>query len=169
MREFHPRLTDIPDGAAALTAFALADAQLVVARSYGFVSWPRLREHIDTVTRYTRSPHHQPIGGPITTAAGLADEFLRLACLTYGGDDQTRHQRARHLLTAHPELAAASIYTAAAVGDTAPASILLAGGSSRSRSDRGSVSRCAASSRRRGAPRACAHSKPFGRRAPRPA
>ncbi|GIJ64398.1 ankyrin repeat domain-containing protein [Virgisporangium aurantiacum] len=126
VREFHPRLTDIPDGAAALTAFALADAQLVVARRYGFASWPRLREHIDTVTRYTRSPHHQPIGGPITTASELADEFLRLACLTYGGDDLTRHQRARDLLTAHPELAAASIYTAAAVGDTAAASILLA-------------------------------------------
>ena len=32
VREFHPRLTNIPDGAAALTAFALADARVHAPR-----------------------------------------------------------------------------------------------------------------------------------------
>ncbi len=46
-----------------------------------------------------------------------ADELLRLACLTYGGDDLARAARARELLAAKPELAGRSIHTAAAVGD----------------------------------------------------
>lgn len=29
--------------------FALADAQLVLARSYGFASWPRLKQHVDAL------------------------------------------------------------------------------------------------------------------------
>ena len=68
-------------------AFTRADAQLVVARRYGFPSWPRLRAHLDTVGRYARSPHRQAIGGPVDDPERLEHEFLRLACLTYGADD----------------------------------------------------------------------------------
>ena len=53
----------------------------------------------------------------MTDERELADEFLRLACLNYGEDDPARRTRAAELLHAHPELASASIYTAAAVGD----------------------------------------------------
>ena len=71
------------------------------------------------VTRYSRSPHRQPVGGPIRDRGDLIDEFLRLACLTYAAstDDESRRERARELLTEHPELATASIHTIAAVGD----------------------------------------------------
>ena len=55
----------------------LADAQLIVARAYGFASWPKLRAHLDVIARYTSSPHKAP------PSADGADEFLRLACLTY--------------------------------------------------------------------------------------
>ena len=34
----------------------LADAQLVVAREYGFPSWPALKQHIDAQADTTRSP-----------------------------------------------------------------------------------------------------------------
>jgi hypothetical protein len=118
LREHHPSTGE-------RVAFRLADAQLVVARSYGFPSWARLRRHLETVARYSRSPHKQPVGGPLDGPTALADDFLRLACLTYGGDDLARHQRARDLLAAHPEIARASIHTMAAVGDVAAARALL--------------------------------------------
>jgi len=107
-------------------AFTRADAQLVVARRYGFPSWPRLRAHLETVGRYARSPHRQAIGGPVDDPERLEHEFLRLACLTYGADDPGRRARARGLLAEHPGLAGASIHTAAAVGDVAAAGALLA-------------------------------------------
>ncbi|OLB79355.1 MAG: hypothetical protein AUI14_10375 [Actinobacteria bacterium 13_2_20CM_2_71_6] len=117
VREFHPR----PDATADPAGFALADAQLVIARMYAFPSWPRLRAHLDVVSRYSRSPHHEPPGDD-----DLADRLLRLACLGYGADDVGRHAQARELLAGHPELAAANVYTAAAVGDVPAARTLLA-------------------------------------------
>src|SRR5688572_4425228 len=32
------------------SAFALHDAQLVLARAYGFESWPKLKAHVDGIT-----------------------------------------------------------------------------------------------------------------------
>lgn len=117
IREFHPR----PDtSTAGVTPVALADAQLVIARQYGFDSWPKLRRHVEIVTRYSRSPHRASTDGPVT------DEFLRLACLAYGGDDAARRERARQLLAEHPQIATASIHTMAAVGDVAAVAALLA-------------------------------------------
>ena len=87
----------------------LADAQLVVARAYGFPSWPKLRAHLDVIGRYTSSPHKaQP-------SADAADEFLRLACLTYSNDHPAGWEAARRALT--PELARSSLHVAAAAGD----------------------------------------------------
>lgn len=129
--ELHPRWTGISLTSPEWAGFTLADAQLVVARAYGFRSWPRLREYLDAVARYGRSPQR------VAKGAGLVDEFLRLACLTYfpswqvgageDADDPQRHRDARQLLAAHPELASATIHTAAAVGDLAAARTLLAG------------------------------------------
>jgi hypothetical protein len=117
VREFHPRLSDAQPGSPELSRFTRADAQLVVARSFNFPSWPRLKAYLETVAAYARAPHSQPIGGPIADDAALADEFLRLACLNFGEDDPARLKRAAVLLADNPALAAASIYTAAAVGD----------------------------------------------------
>ena len=122
--ELHPRLTPATD----LSGFTRADAQLVVARQYGFPSWSRLRAYLESVARYSRSPHRQPVGGPIRNETDRVDEFLRLACLTYDGsiDGRERRELARTLLTEHPELARATIHAAAAVGAVAAASELLA-------------------------------------------
>lgn len=125
VREFHPRLMDAQPGSPELQAFKRADAQLVVARSFGFASWTKLKAYVELTPRYSRSPHAQPIGEPIRDQQGLADEFLRLACLTYGGDDPARWAKAREMLDATPRLATASIYTIAAVGDAAAAQELL--------------------------------------------
>ena len=49
--------------------------------------------------------------------ADPADEFLRLACLTYGADDPVRWANARALLAARPGLGADSVHVAAARAD----------------------------------------------------
>ncbi len=111
LRAHHPHPHDPP---------RLADAQLVVARSYGFPSWPALRRHLDAVGRFARSPHTTP------PRADASDELLRLGCVRYGGDSRADQARAAALLAERPELSAASIHTAAATGDEAAARTFLA-------------------------------------------
>ncbi|HYH51101.1 MAG TPA: ankyrin repeat domain-containing protein [Acidimicrobiia bacterium] len=114
VRAFHPGL---PSGNAS-TTFALADAQLVIARQYGFSNWPALRRHLAVVERYARYPHED---GLSIGSGNPSDDLLRLGCLLYGNDDTLRHAEARALLEQQPELAGATIYTAAAVGDVTAA------------------------------------------------
>ena len=115
---FHPRTPE----PATLTR---SDAQLVVARRYGFESWPRLVRHLDVAERYRGAPHQAP---PATgdDEDALAWDFLRLACLNYGEDDRARRDQARELLCAHSALPARSIHIAAAVGDLRAAAALVA-------------------------------------------
>lgn len=113
VRAFHPRSAAVETTAA---PFPLADAQLVVARQYGFPSWPALRRHLAVVEQYARYPHED---GQALGQGGPADDLLRLGCLLYGGDDTVRHAEGRALLEQQPDLAAATIFTAAAVGDVA--------------------------------------------------
>lgn len=54
----------------------LSGAQLVVARMYGFPSWPRLVSHLAVVAEHPRA--HTAL----SEGADLADTFLDLACLT---------------------------------------------------------------------------------------
>src|SRR5436309_4966003 len=62
MREHHPRLKQLPEDQLHRTKFALADAQLVVARAHGFDSWPKFAKHIEAITSesssriWTRTP-----------------------------------------------------------------------------------------------------------------
>ena len=125
VREFHPRLSDAQPGSPELNGFTRTDAQLVVARQFGFSSWPKLKAHLELVARYARSPHEQPVGGPLADDRAVVEEFLRLACLTYGDDDPDRWRAAQTLLQEHDWLARASIHTIAATGDLVAARDLL--------------------------------------------
>ena len=125
VNEFHPGLPDAQPGSPALNGFRRSDAQLVVARQFGFSSWPRLKTHLELVVRYARSPHEQPVGGPLANEQAVVDEFLRLACLTYGDDDPDRFWRAQSMLEEHDWLACASIHTIAATGEVDAARELL--------------------------------------------
>jgi hypothetical protein len=116
VREFHPRLSDAQPGSPELERFTRADAQLVIARQFAFASWPKLKAHLELVERYARSPHEQPVGGPLADERAIVDEFLRLACLTYGDDDPDRLRRAQSMLEEHDWLARASVHTIAATG-----------------------------------------------------
>ena len=55
MREHHPRFTHASDDELRRRKFALADAQLIVARWHGFESWPKFATHIDTITSESSS------------------------------------------------------------------------------------------------------------------
>lgn len=44
LREFHPAFKEVAPDQAALSSLKLSDAQLVIAREYGFESWPKLKE-----------------------------------------------------------------------------------------------------------------------------
>lgn len=102
-------------------AFALHDAQRVLARSYGFPSWQKLKSYVQTIQPYWR---------PLEPKSDDdANRFLRLACITYfDGDHPSRRVRARQLIAEKPHLAKANIYTAAAVGDVAAVADFLAKG-----------------------------------------
>jgi hypothetical protein len=114
VREFHP-------GASDLTQIKLADAQLTIARAYGFPSWRRLRAYVETIARYSRSLRYDVE----LDASEVGNRLLRLACLNYAADGPDRWQAARDLLAERPGLARASIHTIAAVGDEAAARELL--------------------------------------------
>jgi len=63
IREFHPRFRRATDAEIFDTQLSLSDAQLTIAREYGFPSWARLKRHIEKPTLSDRLdlPHQQRI------------------------------------------------------------------------------------------------------------
>ena len=116
VREFHPR----PEGKS--TRISLSDAQLVIARSYGFSSWIRLKQHLDFLDRHSLLPRAQTI---TDDAESIGDRFIRLACLNYLDDHTRWRDQARELLASDPLLSRENIYTAATVGDVTAVSWIL--------------------------------------------
>ena len=105
----------------ATAPFSLSQAQLVVARRYGFASWTRLKQHVAVIAEYRRDP------AQANAEAGLADRFLALACLRYEQDDgPDRWAQARDLFAEHPNLTGTNVHAAAAAADTATLTSLLA-------------------------------------------
>ena len=84
VREFHPRLGAITTESSELARFSLADAQLVIARRYGFSSWTRLRRNVEVVIRPVTSPRElarafELIGARRAPALEQDRYFLQLA------------------------------------------------------------------------------------------
>lgn len=63
IREFHPRFGGATDSEIFGARLSLSDAQLAIAREYGFPSWTRLKRHIERPTLSDRLdlPHQQRI------------------------------------------------------------------------------------------------------------
>jgi hypothetical protein len=63
LREFHPRFTRFADAAIFDAQLSLNDAQLAIAREYGFPSWARLKKHLEkpTLSDQLNLPHHERI------------------------------------------------------------------------------------------------------------
>jgi ankyrin repeat protein len=66
-REFHPRFERAADAQITAAEFKLSDAQLTVAREYGFPSWPRLKARIErpTTSDDTALPAQERIKDPV--------------------------------------------------------------------------------------------------------
>lgn len=112
IREFHPRFADAsPRNPPA--RFKRSDAQLVVARLYGFASWSKLREHVGLVDDFTR-----PDPADADSSDGV-DRFVTLACVSHNGDHDPHHRidLARTMLDSNADLATASIAAIAASGN----------------------------------------------------
>jgi ankyrin repeat protein len=88
----------------------LWEAQLSVARRYGFTSWARLKQHVELLTRYSRFPER------VATDSD-AGTFLRLACLSYYDDEPGQWEQARRILERAPGLAEGNVYVGAATAD----------------------------------------------------
>ncbi len=113
VEEFHPRIEDARS--ADLSRFKRTEAQLLVARLYGFVSWNELRTHLDLLAEVARP---DPADG---IQENPADRFVALACVSYApGDVGGRIDEARSLLASEPGLAVASIAAMAVTGAHGP-------------------------------------------------
>jgi ankyrin repeat protein len=80
----------------------LADAQLVLAREYGFASWPQLRRRVEAID-----------------LADPATAFTEAACVPLDGQSHASGgvERADAILAAHPDLPQHDIFIAAILGD----------------------------------------------------
>jgi ankyrin repeat protein len=94
---FHPRPAEFS---------SLRDAQLTLARLYGFRDWEQLSKEVEL--RQLRS----------STLPEQAERFIRHACLSYNGDDQSwRFERASEWLRQLPELSRSDFYCALVAAD----------------------------------------------------
>lgn len=65
LREFHPRFGRSADAAIRSAKLTLSDAQLAIAREYGFPSWARLKARVESPKRADPDlPHHERIEDP---------------------------------------------------------------------------------------------------------
>jgi hypothetical protein len=66
VREFHPLFSRGTDAEILDAQLSLSDAQLVIAREYGFPSWTRLKVHIEkpALSDQRDLPHHERIEDP---------------------------------------------------------------------------------------------------------
>src|SRR6516164_9500800 len=94
IREFHPRFGGATDAEIFDGRLRLSDAQLAIAREYGFPSWARLKRHIERPTLSDRLdlPHQQRIKDEV---------FRRAVDLLDGGEVSAL----RAHLQRHPRLA----------------------------------------------------------------
>lgn len=106
LTEHHPRAAQLD-----LSSFKRTDAQLVVARIYGFPSWAQLADQVAVRRR---------LGRPDTADVrpnNAADEFAALAAVAYNGDDpRPRVERAAAMLAENQSVATETIAAMAAAG-----------------------------------------------------
>ncbi|MEH3139793.1 MAG: ankyrin repeat domain-containing protein [Mycobacterium kyogaense] len=107
IRRHHPR----PD--LALQRVALHDAQLALARRYGFPGWPALVHYLEAAGDLSVDP-----SGIDETALDAAGRFCALAVLTYTTEDAPpRWTQAADILTAVPTVPDQHVWAAAAAFD----------------------------------------------------
>jgi ankyrin repeat protein len=97
----HPRFEKLAEPGFEISKFALADAQLVIAREHGFESWPKFTKRIEVIK------------SEIAALKNPLAAFIE-AAIWHG-----TLEAASAILAAHPEIARSSIHVAAILGDDA--------------------------------------------------
>jgi ankyrin repeat protein len=97
----HPRFEKLAEPGFEISKFALADAQLIIAREHGFESWPKFVKRIEVMNSEIAA-----LANPLTA-------FIE-AAIWHG-----TLESAEAILAAHPEIARTSIHVAAILGDDA--------------------------------------------------
>jgi ankyrin repeat protein len=106
---YHPRLNNQPPDGVRTAPFRLADAQLVIAREHGFESWPKFAKHIETLL-LTRN---------VALLADPVAAFIEAACAPRDWHNSGTLDEAEMILARYPDVAQASIHTAAILADEA--------------------------------------------------
>lgn len=108
--EFHPRFENAAEAEIQRARFALADAQLVLAREHGFESWPKFAKQIETLA-IARSVEEitDPVAAFIKAALPPRDASHSSGQLA----------EAEMIRVKYPQVARANIYTAAILADEA--------------------------------------------------
>jgi hypothetical protein len=111
VRRHHPRpdiaLADAPD------RFALHDAQLTVARGYGFTGWPALVHYLEIAADLSVDPSRVD-----EETLAPADRFCALSSLRYDESDAPpRRQAAANVLDSEPGLVERHVWAAASAAD----------------------------------------------------
>lgn len=119
----HRLLAELLPGSPTAPSLPLHLAQLALARTYGFPSWRRLKEHVIVLQHYSRRPGQPSSAEPL-------EQFMANAVLVYGDlDGPGRWQTARNILASEPDLTRSSIHAAAAAADHQAIADLLRGDS----------------------------------------
>src|SRR5579864_9432325 len=101
IKKYHPRPGQVVDSGILCAKFALADAQLVIAREHGFESWPKFAKRIHEVERASTA---MSLENPVAA-------FIE-AAIWHG-----TLERAEQILASYPQIAQSSIHVAAILGD----------------------------------------------------
>lgn len=92
IREFHPEFSR-PQQDAAITGLSLSDAQWVVAREYGFESWPKLKRHVESLPSPTQLrlnlAHYETIAADLLEAFRTGSPRAMESVWTHAGHRRT--------------------------------------------------------------------------------
>src|SRR5438876_8389288 len=72
IRQSHPKFAGRGDHEIQVARLSLSDAQLVVAREYGFQSWAKLKRHVESLNR-SNAPVANPTGGSPAASSHAED------------------------------------------------------------------------------------------------
>jgi ankyrin repeat protein len=112
IRRWHPRLRKASDDQ--IAAITLADAQLVLARSHSFPSWPKFAAHLETLQ--TLRALEDPAG--TATLADPVSLFLEFASVEHHGwHGSGTLQQAELIRSRYPHVATTNIYATAVLAD----------------------------------------------------
>ena len=114
IQQYHPQFRKKPEAEIRAAAFALSDAQLVIAREHGFATWPKFVQAVEA----------KRAGADTGAGAGEdpAAAFLRAASVPRGEDHDgsgATIDAAEAIRKAHRGVETSSIWAAAVFGDAA--------------------------------------------------